>query len=353
MNSNRIIILLVFVFIFKINLIAQKDTISIIGVGDIMLGTDYPSEKYLPPSNNCYPLLENVKGILQDADITFGNLEGVLAGENGTPKKCNNPDQCYVFRMPLGYLDCLIDAGFDLLGVANNHVNDFGYEGRKHTAKVLKDANVTFAGFKNHKYSIYEKDGVKYGFCAFAPHSGTVDLRDTKGAVKIVEMLDSITDIVIVSFHGGAEGKNHQHVTKEKEFFYGYDRGNIYEFSHAIIDAGADVVFGHGPHVTRAIELYKDRLICYSLGNFATYRRFNLSGPNGYAPIVKVFTDKNGKFLEGKVIPIYQNSLGHTRVDPQNRAITKLQSLTKDDFPESNLIIKDNGRVTLKNSGNE
>ena len=66
------------------------------------------------------------------------------------------------------------------------------------------------------------------------------------------------------------------------------NRGSVYRFAHEVVDAGADVVFGHGPHVTRALEFYRDRLICYSLGNFATYRRFNLSGPNGIAPIVKV-----------------------------------------------------------------
>ncbi|KKK93514.1 hypothetical protein LCGC14_2692140, partial [marine sediment metagenome] len=65
-------------------------------------------------------------------------------------------------------------------------------------------------------------------------------------------------------------------MTRESEIYLGYDRGNIYEFAHMVVDAGADVVFGHGPHVTRAAEIYKDRFIIYSLGNFCTYRRFNL-----------------------------------------------------------------------------
>ena len=127
-------------------------------------------------------------------------------------------------------------------------------------------------------------------------------------------MLDDSCDIVIVSFHGGAEGADYQNVTRETETFYGENRGNVYEFSHRMIDAGADIVFGHGPHVTRAIEVYKDRFIAYSLGNFCTYRRFNLTGPNGFAPLLRVKTDTFGKFVEADIIPVYQDNLGHVKI---------------------------------------
>ena len=60
--------------------------------------------------------------------------------------------------------------------------------------------------------------------------------------------------------------KKYQHVTREREYFYGENRGNVYEFSHAMIDAGADMIFGHGPHVARAIEVYKNRFYCLQLG---------------------------------------------------------------------------------------
>jgi hypothetical protein len=250
--------------------------------------------------------------------------------------------------MPVNYVECIKNAGFDLISVANNHVNDFGYKGIQNTAKILTEAEIAFSGFRQYPYTIFEQDSIKYGFCSFAPHSGTVDLRNIEKAVEIVTMLDTMADIVIVSFHGGAEGKSHQHVTKETEYFYDYDRGNVYEFSHAVVDAGADVIFGHGPHVTRAIEVYKERLICYSLGNFCTYRRFNLSGPNGYAPMMKVYTNKSGEFLKGEIIPVFQSGDGITRIDVQKRAIKKIQELTTLDFPEKNLIINNNGTVLLK-----
>jgi hypothetical protein len=115
-----------------------------------------------------------------------------------------------------------------------------------------------------------------------------------------------------------------------------------------VVDAGADVVFGHGPHVTRAVELYGERLICYSLGNFATYKRFNLRGPNGIAPIVKVYTDREGVFQRGEVVSVYQPGEGGPRIDPQERALHVLRELTSTDFPGQKLLItREGGLVKL------
>jgi poly-gamma-glutamate capsule biosynthesis protein CapA/YwtB (metallophosphatase superfamily) len=162
-----------------------------------------------------------------------------------------------------------------------------------------------------------------------------------------MEELRDNCDILIVSVHGGAEGKDHQHMTRESEIYLGYDRGNIYEFAHLMVDAGADLVFGHGPHVTRAAEVYKDRFIIYSLGNFCTYRRFNLRGPNGIAPIIKLSLTREGRFLKGEIFPVYQPGSGGAKMDPHKRAIAKLQELTRIDFPEISLEINRNGIITL------
>ncbi|HEY4800561.1 MAG TPA: CapA family protein, partial [Bacteroidia bacterium] len=228
----------------------QQDSISIVAVGDMMLGTLYPSG-HLPP-NDGKDLLTPVKDILQNADLTFGNCEGGFMDEDGIAKQCKDSSLCYVFRMPEHYAKYYADAGFDLLSIANNHVGDFGEKGKEHTVAALKKANLHFAGLVSCPYATFEVNGVKYGFCAFAPNDGTVDLRDIENAKKIVAHLDSVSDIVIVSFHGGAEGATHTHVTRQTENFHGEDRGNVYKFAHAVIDAGADVVLGHGPHVTRA-----------------------------------------------------------------------------------------------------
>lgn len=320
-----------------------EEALVLVGTGDMMLGTNYPKESYLPPGGDCSPMLRPVHHVLQSGDLLFGNLEGVFCGEGGTPKKCRDLNTCYVFRMPDHFLSCILEAGFDVLSVANNHVNDFGGAGRAYTAALLDSAGVAYAGFVTHPWTIFEKEGVVYGFAAFAPNRGCMDLKDYDRAAEITAMLDSVADIVIISFHGGAEGKDHQHVVRGDEEYLGYNRGSVYHFAHRVVDAGADVVFGHGPHVTRAVELYGNRLICYSLGNFATYRRFNLKGPNGIAPIVKVEVDREGNFLQGEVVAIHQPGEGGPRIDPAGRAITRLKELSEFDFPDQELVVDSDG----------
>ena len=286
-----------------------------------------------------------VRDLIHSADIATGNLEGVFSSDGGTPKSCQNPKNCYVFRMPDEYLQNIIAAGFDILGTANNHVNDFGPQGRENTAHVLKEAGMHFAGLNDYPYTIFDTLGLKIGYCAFAPHTGTLNLRDYKGAADLVTRLKKECDMVIVGFHGGAEGKDHQHVTREDEDFLGNNRGNVYSFAHTVIDAGADLVLGSGPHVVRAVEFYKGKLIAYSLGNFCTYSRFNLSGPNAYAPALQVWLDDKGNFIRARIHSFYQAGEGGPVPDPEHHALKKIRDLTKLDFPEEKVTIDDEGWI--------
>ena len=196
----------------------KVETVSIIGVGDMMFGTNFPSERYLPPSKG-KNLLSDLNTRLRDADLTFGNLEGTFLNEGRTIK--GSGKNVYAFRMPEYLADNLDAAGFDIVSVANNHVRDFGQKGLKNTMKVLNKHNIEFAGLRDYKKStVLTLNGVKYGFAAFAPNVGTVSINNTKQAKKIVADLAKRSDIVIVSFHGGAEGAKHQHVPREKEYFY-------------------------------------------------------------------------------------------------------------------------------------
>ena len=321
--------------------------VSVIGVGDIMMGTDYPNTSYLPP-NHGRDLLRPLHNILQSATVTFGNLEGVLLDGEGTVKRCRNPDLCYAFRSPERYVNNLVEAGFDMVSLANNHTGDFGPEGRIATVKTLTEAGIAFAGTLDYPQTIIERQGIKFGMAAFAPNVGTVSIHDIPNAQRIVRELKEKADIVIVSFHGGAEGADHQNVKCETEFYYGENRGNVCRFARSVIDAGADIVFGHGPHVTRSVDIYKDRFIIYSLGNFCTYARFNLRGENGIAPLVKVFTTPEGVFLGAEVTPIRQLGRGEPVVDPNRRAIQSLQRLLTEDFPDSPLVITDEGIIKRK-----
>ncbi len=327
--------------------VAPTRNVSVIGVGDIMLGTNYPSEQYLPP-NDGKDLLAPVKDILRSADLTFANLEGVILSGKGVPKKCSNPSTCFAFKSPDHYARHLQDAGIDVVSLANNHSNDFGVTGVRNTAMALDSLGIRFAGRSEYPSKIFELDGIRYGFAAFAPNSGTMQINDYASVTKTIKELNAKCDIVIVSFHGGAEGSDKTRVTRKAEFYLNENRGNPHEFARVAIDAGADVVFGHGPHVTRAIDLYKGRFIAYSLGNFATYGRFNLSGKLGIAPIVKLNLKSDGEFVDAEIFSVKQPGKGGPVPDESKAALNEIITLTGLDFPDSELLISPDGRVTRK-----
>jgi len=327
---------------------SDDSLISIIGVGDIMMGTNYPSISSLPPDDGKY-LFDDVKEILKSADITCGNLEGTLLNSGGTPKVCNDSGgHCVSFRMPEHYASYLKDAGFDFLNIANNHSGDMGLKGRESTVQTLEYYELSFAGTPDYPTSIIKRNGIKFGFAGFAPNKVTCSINDIEKAKEIVSGIKKKVDIVIIFFHGGAEGSSAQIVPKRNEIFLGEDRGDVYEFSHDMIDAGADVVFGSGPHVTRAIELYNGKFIAYSLGNFCTYAKFDLSGVLAVAPIVKIYINKKGEFARGEIFSIKQVKRGIPVLDGSNRVIEIMQSLTKKNFPETDLVIDDDGSIELK-----
>ncbi len=324
---------------------AEEDTlITLIAVGDMMLGTNYPGPEYLPGNN----ILEPVNAFLQAADITFGNLEGTVLNSGGDVKKCSDPKTCYAFRQPEYMVDYLKLAGFDLLSVANNHMGDFGQTGRDNTQRVLKEKGIHFAGLETCPKDTFHIKGLVVGMTAVSPNTACLRLNDYEKVAAIVKELNSYCDIVIVSFHGGAEGSSKQHVPKQKEIFLGEDRGNVYEFARVMIDAGADVILGHGPHVTRGIDSYKGKFITYSMGNFATYGRFSLSGPNGIAPIYKLYLTRKGDFVKGEIIPIQQLDEGGPTLDPNKRVFQVIKDLSTQDFPETKWQFDPDGKFILK-----
>jgi len=322
---------------------------TVIGVGDIMLGTHYPDSSYLPPKNDCGMIMRDLLPYLNDADVTFGNLEGSFTDSHDDVKKCKDEKTCYAFAMPESFVRCFQDAGFDVLNIANNHSGDFEYQGRNSTMHILDSVGIEYGGLLVKSTAIFERNGSTYGFVGFAPNWGTCSLHDYKKARQLIRGLDTVVDIVIVSFHGGAEGAKYEHVPKATEMFLGtINRGDVYKFAHMAVDAGADIVFGHGPHVTRALDLYKGRFIAYSLGNFATYKRFNLSGSNGIAPLIKVYAKVDGEFVKAEIVPVYQNEAIGVHIDPSKRVIKRLQQLTAEDIPEAPLKISDDGLVEKK-----
>ncbi len=328
---------------------ALPDTLSVIGVGDLMLGTSFPDSSTLSPHPE--NLLKDVENIIRSADLSVANLEACMIDEGGEPKDCwGKTDRCFIFRMPESYVHHILNAGFDAISLANNHARDMGYQAYRRSMEVCDEAGLHHAGIYDAPSTVITRDGVRFGFAAFSPHWATSRMQNDDNVRKVISDLEKICDIVVVMFHGGGEGEEYNHTLKKNENYNGEIRGDVYHFSHTAIDAGADIIFGSGPHVTRAVELYKDRFIAYSLGNFCTYRRFNLNGSRGWAPIMNVFTDMEGKFLYAKATAIRQPYPGYPLLDLQNRAIKELQKLTTQDFPEmdSVLFIDDSGYISKR-----
>jgi len=295
-----------------------------------MMGSTYPTNSL--PGKGGENLLKEVTPILSDADITLGNLEGTLL-VGGECTKHIKKGRCYAFRMPPDFGQNLKSAGFDFMNLANNHMNDFGALGIASTIKVLESLNIKYGG-PDGKIGQFEIDGKKIAIICFATSLNTNTIFDITNAQRIVASQSRQNDIVIVSFHGGAEGIKALHTRDNYEYFTGLPRGNVVKFARAVVDSGADFVWGHGPHVPRAMEIYKERLIAYSLGNFCTWG-FNIDAERGYAPILKLVLDSTGIFKSGKLISAIQRPYHYPVLDPQHRAAKLIKQLSREDFPAS------------------
>jgi poly-gamma-glutamate capsule biosynthesis protein CapA/YwtB (metallophosphatase superfamily) len=326
--------------------VPQSDEIVIIGTGDIMMGSTFPdtSGGRLPPEDGA-KLFTEVKPYLEAADIAFGNLEGPLIDGGSTGKCSAKSTKCYAFRTPASYGKWLKDAGFDMMSLANNHAMDFGADGRKSTVKALEDLGILYSGEPGTVARMTVK-GKKVSMIAFATSNFAPNINDIEGASRLVKEEVAKADIVVVSFHGGGEGSSRQHVPEGQETFLGENRGDLRKFSRAVIDAGADLVLGHGPHVMRGLELYNDRLIVYSMGNFATYGGMNLNGPSGLTAMIEVKLNLDGTFKAGQIHPAKQISPGGPVLDPKGEVITVMQSLTKSDFATTGATINDDGSIS-------
>jgi len=230
------------------------------------------------------------------------------------------------------------------MSLANNHAQDFGDPGRDSSMRTLDGVGIKHSG-REGDIAEWTSQGRRFALVAFAPNIGSHQLNDLERAKQIVTELAAHHDIVIVSFHGGGEGEGASKLPFAHEIYAGEDRGDVVEFAHTVIDAGADLVLGHGPHVLRPLELYRDRLIAYSLGNFATYYGISVNGIRGIAAVLIARVDDNGRFLDGRLEPTMQIRPAGPTLDPARRAITQLRELTNEAFPDGRLVIGEDGRI--------
>ena len=179
----------------------------------------------------------------------------------------------------------------------------------------------------------YQRVGkIRVALVGFAPYSWAQDPNDHAAARRLVREADAHADIVVVTMHAGAEGSSRGTTPRTTEHYLGENRGNVRAFAHAVVDAGADLVAGHGPHVLRGMEWYRGRLIAYSLGNFAGYKVFALSGPLSVSGVLRVTLRGDGRFAGGTLVPTRLTADGTPALDPGGHAHDLVRTHSRADF---------------------
>jgi hypothetical protein len=228
------------------------------------------------------------------------------------------------------------------MSLANNHAYDFGEAGRRQTVAALNRVRVAHTG-RPGQIAVQQVGDVRVAVVGFAPYPWAASLTDIPGARTLVRKASRLADVVIVTLHGGAEGTDRQRVPYGTETYLGENRGDLRRFSHAVVDAGADLVVGHGPHVLRGMEWYKKRLIAYSLGNFGGYKVFALGGPLSTSGILRVTLRGDGSFESGTLVPTRLVGDGVPALDPSEAAHGVVRTLSRQDFGPRAVKIDRNG----------
>ena len=298
------------------------------------VGDTTPGSKYGMPPNGGRSLFGSMRPLLSKPDLMIANLEGTFSTPG--PSKCDasTTGACFAFQAPPTYAKALAWAGIDLVNVANNHSNDYLTRGFLQTQQALKKVGVAYAGLPN-KVTITSVRGVRVAVMGFSPYPWSAPLNDIPTAAKLVRHAASEADVVIVLMHAGAEGADKIHTPDGPEYAFGEDRGNVRAFAHAMVDAGADLVLGSGPHVIRGIARYKKRLIAYSLGDFACWRNLGLGGNLSLSGLLTVRIDSKGSILGGRWRSIYLVAPGVPTVDRSNASLKLVRSLSVTDFPQT------------------
>lgn len=320
--------------------------IRIAAAGDTMMGSDLRKGAAGLAPGDGELIFEHVKHLFGAADIAFLNLEGPLA--DGLPSsKCGpRSTSCYAFRTPTRYANALVSGSIDVVSLANNHASDLGAAGQEATMAALDAVGIAHAG-RYGDVAYVERDGLIVAF--LAAHSGSCCLNVNRidEVQAAVREADSKADLVVLSFHGGAEGAKHRHVPGKVEIAWGERRGDVKALAHGAIDAGADLILGHGPHVLRGMEVYRERLVVYSMGNFTGYKQFGTRGGyGGTSVIVDAELADNGVLVSARLHALALDGSSVPHLDPKGAAWAQIGELSAQDFPEGGVTVGSDGTLT-------
>lgn len=265
---------------------------TISAVGDCTFGTDenFAYEGSMPAKydevGDFNYFFENVKSVFEEDDLTIVNFEGTLT--DSTIRE----DKQFAFKADKSYAEILTDGFVEAANLANNHSKDYGGQSYNDTMDALDEAGITNFGYD--RVAIKKVKGIKVGLVGTYVLADGLGVKDSMEK-NIQDLKDEGAQVIIASFHWGEEKAE-------------YPNDVQVELAHAAIDAGADLVLGHHPHVLQGIEQYKGKNIVYSLGNFCF-------GGNMYPSDMdtmifqQTFTLKGGKLQEDNVTNIIPCSI--------------------------------------------
>jgi hypothetical protein len=309
-------------------------------VGDIALS----SERGLPPGG-VERALAPVAGLLRHGDVTLGNLEGTLSV--GGASKCEGigGGTCFAFQAPPSTAFSLRADGFDLVNQANNHSLDYGVSGREQTVAALDHAGVAHTGLPG-EITYLRVRGLRVAFLGFAPYAFDANLLDIPSAQTLVRRARRHASLVVVIIHAGAEGADQLHTPYGTQFYLGEDRGDARAFAHAVINAGASIVLGSGPHVIRGVERFRGRMVAYSLGNFVGYHTLGGGGVLADSAILRVTLAPGGRVVAADWVPVIL-SQGLPRPAPTDASARLVAAVSREDFPRDHFDIGSSGVFDL------
>lgn len=249
----------------------QNDSIRVIAVGDIMLDRGVKFIVGKAGDGDPYFPFAHIRNIISSADIAFGNLEGPVSDMG------NNVGSIYSFRMPIENVRVLEDVGFDVFSFANNHVGDWNIDAFTDTLRRFTGSRVGLTGAgmtadAAERPVVRDIGGTRIGFIGFSDVGPNwlkatserpgINIASEEDIDRIVRQASAQVDILLVSFHFGEEYQTTANARQRA-------------LAYVAVDAGADAVIGHHPHVGQEVEEYRGALIAYSLGNFVFDQRFS------------------------------------------------------------------------------
>ncbi len=293
--------------------------VTIAATGDVAMGS---------PPNGGRSFFSEVQADLA-GDVVLGNLEGTFSSDGTPPEVAQR----------------LTDAGFTVMNLANDRTYDFGATGLRQTISALNDVGVLHTG-RPDEVTVQRVGSIRVALVGFSSYPWTASLTDIARAMRLVRAAARRADVVIVSMHAGAEGPDSRHVRPGIERYRGQNRGDAVRFSHAAVDAGADLVVGHGPRVLRGIEWYRGRLIAYSLGSLAVSGGGSLEGPLATSAILRVILRGDGTFETGRLVATRLAGSGAPALDRTEAAHGVVRDLSREDFGVHAVNVTPDGVIT-------